>query len=858
MRVTYLKLENVHGIAVGSNKNIIEISFEKSINKIISIQGMNGVGKSVLISSISPFSSVTSVDDRSSISYIIPGKDGYKEIHYWNNGDVFIIKHYYKATKDSHTVKSYFMMNGEELNENGNVRSFESLVEVHLGLTSDMMRLIRLGTNVNSFITLTPAKRKEYIGNLIEEIDVYMKIYKNINEELRVVKVLMTTNSNNIYNCHISDPVVEEEKLRNLNQEIHGYEKNRDKILSKIGKIKSLLSDNDIDDLKRKKQEAESGIREFDRIESQIREQSLSNMTVDKLIQKRSDLQNRKIDIQSKINSYRISIDNALKNKERLELSIKKVTSNNDIQSLINAIESLRNTITMTNSIIKDFVPTGSTSEDIGSIVSKLSSFNQIASMIYTLGNKPINLYIKLKQEGQSVDKFLKDQMKKNFNRLNENDLNILISKVFEDEGIISPNCSSEFNECPYYRLSSLLSDMKDQISESYDDETLRYVQVISNNIDNILNEIDSWIKIKIPDKIRDNFREKKIIENLSLKIPLFDLTEIQEYLSLIKEYEIYQDNVDKLRQYEYQLSIYKKSGVDNQMTEISQLNDNVKFYQANISTLNREIEVVNSGLSDIDYQISLLTKYNDSKKYRKVFESTLESTKRILEPLETASKERTELEFELKQVTNLINLKRENHKELETKLNEYNRLMKEGKELEEKYNDLNIILKATSTKKGIPVIFMKKYLGKIKNLANNLLKLIYDDTLRLGKFEVTQETFEIPYIKNGTKISDVKYSSQSEIALIIMALSFALSNKATGNYNILLLDEIDAGLDEDNRSAFLKMLYMQMSELNAEQVFIISHNLNQMINIPMDVIKMSETGVKSKLQNIIYDATAA
>ena len=86
------------------------------------------------------------------------------------------------------------------------------------------------------------------------------------------------------------------------------------------------------------------------------------------------------------------------------------------------------------------------------------------------------------------------------------------------------------------------------------------------------------------------------------------------------------------------------------------------------------------------------------------------------------------------------------------------------------------------------------------------------------------------------------------------MALSFALSHKATEKYNIILLDEIDAGFDEHNRSAFLKMLHRQMTELKAEQVFIISHNLNNIIDIPVDVIKLSDVGGMNKLQNIIYE----
>ena len=194
-----------------------------------------------LIANISPFAYPTSIDDRSSLSVIREGKNGYKEIHYTKDDDKYIIKHYYKANKTGgHTLKSYFSKNGEELNDNGNVTSFLTLVEIHFGLTQDMMRLLRLGSNVNSFISLTPAKRKEYIGSLIEEIDMYMKIYKKINDDIRVAKVLLTSNNNNLYNCHISDIIVEKDKLSGLNKKISNHEEDRDKIIAKISKIKSL------------------------------------------------------------------------------------------------------------------------------------------------------------------------------------------------------------------------------------------------------------------------------------------------------------------------------------------------------------------------------------------------------------------------------------------------------------------------------------------------------------------------------------------------------------------------------------------------------------------------------------------
>ena len=855
MKVTYLKLENVAGLVAGSNKNIVEIDFSKSINRIIGIVGPNASGKSVLLSSISPFAGVTSIDERSTLSYIVPKKNGYKEIHYQDGDNEFVIKHYYKATDKSHTIKSYFSLNGEELNENGNVRSFLSLVEIHIGITPDMMRLIRLGTNVSSIISLAPAARKEYIGKLIDEIDAYLKIYKDINDEIRLVKTLISSNNVNLYNCHISDPLIENEKLDKITRDISKYEKDKEKVIGKLGTLNSLMSSNNIDDLKKKKHEVESSLNELLRIESDIHNQKLDDTSIDKLITKRSDILSSKIDIQSRINSYRISIDTALKSIERLEASIHKVTSNNDMTSLMNMIISLRESIQNTNSIIKSFIPPDTTtSDDIYQIISKLSSFNTISQTIHTFGTKPVYVYMKLRREGKNVDKWLKEQARNSVSRIKYSDLKILCDEAFQDDGIITPNCETQFEECPYYRFAEAIDTIRSKIEEeSYDSETLRYIQVISQNVDNIMNEIDRIVGIKMPDKLLDHLKESVILSRLSNKLPFFDLSDFEEYLAILREYEIYKRNTEQLKQYEHQLAIYKKSGIDGQMNEIQELKDNIGFYKNNISSLTNQIDEINNQLSSIDNQISLVSRYNDAKKYKKVFETTIESTVKLLEPLENAEREKMELEFELSQLNNLISMNRDSHKQLESRINEYNRLVKEGEELSTKFRELNIILKSVSTKQGVPIIYMKRYLGKIKNFANKLLSLIYGDSFKLLKFVVTEDSFEIPYVKNGTRVSDVKYASQSEFAMSTMALSFALTNRASGRYNIPLLDEVDGGLDEDNRSAFLKMLYMQMQELRAEQVFIISQNLNQMVNVPMDCILLSNVGIKSKLQNVIY-----
>lgn len=856
MRISYLKLENVAGLYVGGNRTSIEIDFNKSINKIIAISGKNAGGKTTLISSLNPFSSVSGIDERSSLPYILSGKDGYKEIHYEKDNDKYIIKHYFKANKTgTHSVKSYIMKNGKELNDNGNVTSFNELIEIHMGLTQESMRLIRIGSNVNSFISLTPARRKEYIGKLIEDIDLYMSVYKKINEDIRVLKVMIQINTNNLYNYHIDDVILEEDKLKKLNKDIKIKEKDKEILISKISKLDSLIKDNDINELRNKEIEANSKLKEIEEVENEIEKYDLSNTDMDSLMNKRNKISDKKIDIQSKINSYRINIDSTLRNIERIEILINKISSNNDINTLVSTIKEFQISIKNTPDIIKNFIPRDVTSNEVLDLLSKLNSYNQISKMIYTFDNKSINAYIKLKYENKNIDKWIKKQIQKNVNRLNQDDIRFMFEKLFKDDDILTPNCDTEYIECPFYRFSELFNQIRDNYDmEYYDEEILKYVQIISNNIDNILNDIDILKRINLPDRYKEIFKESNILDNLKNHLYFFDTKDIQEYLSLLKNYEIYKFNLDKLKDYEYQLSVYKKSGVDSHIEEIKLLKENINHYNENIKNCESEMININNELNDIDKYIGIVTKHNDSKKYKSILISTLENTKKILEPLENANKEKLELDFQLRELNNDLNSLRNLSNSMNIKINEYNKLLNEGKKLSKMKDDLDIILESVGTKKGIPVIYMKKYLSKIQKLANDLLYLIYQDNLKLSKFNISRDSFEVPYIKNGKKIPDIKYGSQSELAMTTMALSFALSYNMTKDYNILLVDEADSGLDETNRFGFIKMLYNQMEHIKSDQVFVISQNLSQMASIPMDVILLSDRDYKNDMENIIFE----
>ena len=854
MKITYIKLENFAGLAIGSNLYNLEIDLSSSINRIVSIIATNCRGKSSLLSYLTPFSGVSNIDERSDISIILQGRDGYKELHFQDHNDTYIIKHFYKAKKEgNHSVKSYFMKNGKELNENGNVSSFIELVEQDMGLTQDMIRLIRLGSNVSSFITLTPTKRKEYIGNLISEIDTYLSIYKKINDDLKVVKILQQNNSMNMQNCHIDDLQIEEENLKQISKSIKEKEREREKIVTNINKINSLMKENNIEELKQKKHSANSSLNEYYSLKEKIKHQNLENISLDNLINKRNEFNNEKLDIQSKINSYKLNIDSSAQIINRLENEIKKITLGNDLQSLHAILNNIKDQIDHTPNIIVNFQYDNISSEKVHEYLMKLNSLNQISTMLYSLGDLPMNIYLHLKMNKKDIDKYLKDQYKHNLSKINQIDIKSILDKVFENDQIIMPNCNTEYAECPYYRLYEYVDNIKNDIDHSIDNETIHSIQVISNNIDNVLNELSRYVNLILPDGIRNEFTEISILQRLEKKLSFFDLSKLEEFLTILREYEVYKDNCKKYREMFDKLQLFQNLGVGGINDEIKHQQSQQIIYKEDIKKLNEGIDIINDNLKLIDDQILLIQKYEELSKYIDIFKHTIESTEKILVPLENAENEKYTLQLSLSKIEVIINNMKDKQRELDIRINDYKSLLKEDKKLSKKYNDLKLILESTSTKKGIPVIYIQEYLKQIQSLSNELLGLIFDD-FKLASFNITADVFEIPYIKNGKYIQDVKYASQSELALSSIAISFALAKYASTKYNILLLDEIDAGLDDVNKKSFLTLLESQMNILKAEQIFVISHNMASMNDVAMDCIKLSEVPFKSELQNIIYE----
>ena len=119
MFIKDLVLENFQNLQTGLGITKLHIDFTKQKNPVCIIIGPNGVGKTSLLSYMTPFATVGDLDIRNSTKPIIIGKNGYKKIILVDEEmNEFEIEHFYTPkSDDSFTIKSYIKMNGLELNK---------------------------------------------------------------------------------------------------------------------------------------------------------------------------------------------------------------------------------------------------------------------------------------------------------------------------------------------------------------------------------------------------------------------------------------------------------------------------------------------------------------------------------------------------------------------------------------------------------------------------------------------------------------------------------------------------------------------------------------------------------------------
>ena len=898
MKITYLKMENLKNILAGMGKSKVEIDFSKGKNDKILLLGGNGSGKSIILSSATPY---RGTNDNRSVDPV-EGKTGKKVIHFDHNGHKYEIEHFYGKNN-----KSYIKKDGRELNENGNIRSFNTVMEEELEISPDYFAIGRLGDNVKNFINYPTAERKKYINKFIPNIDDYLIAYKNSSEKVTLYNKRLKSLNVQLEKYNTLDELLEvkkelEDEKETLGKEISKMEIQLESMLNEIGKLSQDLMDKDnysteiifnkhpqfkemagqylpgvINTI-----EKEALVIQDDLDGTYLKYPKLKGKTLEDCKEKLNELSNKKKlldveleNIEFKVNHYKSQVNdsnskmaeikaklNSFENMDVdqiIEIKTELESRYNDRRNLISHIKSDEFPITLEEAkLLKDDIKllkreSGRVSESRGDLDEKL--FDKYKFDIDTL----IGLY------NTECDK--KDKLEQNIAKLDKE-----MKEIYKESGLVKILEVSEHHdhakECPFVPMAMGVQDRVDGIDGMEEEMKSLHTQlneVIIPRIEVIRNHIKYVKEFKeiIVNSIYNERFEKLGIDKDDYMNTLLvtDSSKFDNKFAIVDDVIGYYTDLEeirtlqtKLESIESKLELNRKIESDR-ITLNEELNVHDKTRTDSLSVLTEEI---NPEKERIEKDIKINTA---STRIYEVLEAKLTKLNNIMDVVNELKELSDEMKvidgkmLELRDQKNqyIVDIDNKNAalNHLIGKLDKANRdyylvesINKELSDISSIYDKLLAVNTSLDPKKGIPLIFINNYLTDIAERANDLLDMAYKGDFFI-KFEVNEKEFKIIVVKgDGTELEDISLASQGETAMTNTSLSLSMLANITKGYNIMYFDEVDGTLDNENRRNFLSVLDRQIKTLGSEQTFIISHN-NEFYSADVDLILLDKYETK-------------
>lgn len=843
MWIKHIILENFASVKVGMKVNKVEIDFSKRKNKICLLTAPNGTGKTSLLSTFTPFASLGNLDVRDSENLILDGKSGYKEITIIDGMNEYLIKHFYSPNKDSHSVKSYISKNGEELNINGNVRSFQAIVESELGIEIGYLKLIRLGNNVTNLLQLTATERKKFLSNLLQDLDVYLNYYKKLTDDSRLLKTQISHVTDKLKRTGIDDVDEAKKSLEFLSDEIKKQESTKDQLLLTLGSLKSSLNEINKEDLKEEKKVLEKKYKKAQNALSETESVKTLSFYEDSLKKEKENIDTRTNLMQNLMDSQSIifrSIDDALKESADAEREYTRVLSQSGIESakevFDNLIEKERDQAPLFKNLRIFY-----TKDELEHLISSLMQIDQILNLAYEFGEGPINRVADLMQDEKNVQNYINNGLLESTSSSDRS--SELLKKFIDGVDGISPEC--DHTKCGLYgiwvEVKNLLKQEEVKRNANDTGEFYKYMDVVYQRLTKCIDIIgtEKGTIQKLPNERKEDFLVDKIFKRIKRLKPIVDLSKYNELLTEVTEYENYLVLKDQIKEADlkYQIALYD-SNIDALEKRVDDTSKKVKSYQKKREELSKDIETVKDYICaakvHADYyenMVVALTEIEDIKSKLSSIDESLDKYSELISEISDTNSHISDVERYLeKSKKDQMNISYaiKEHESLKAELDKYMKL----------YNENFFIKRAMSSKEGIPLEFINIYMSNIQTKINEILDIVYDGDLVIDDFKINADEFRIPYIKDGYLIPDIAQASQGERSFLSMALSLALISESILKYNIILLDEIDGNLDDEKRKKFISILDHLIEMIDGEQIFLISHN-NLFSMYPVDVVSL-------------------
>lgn len=881
MKILYIKLENYIGIYNGRGDNELEIDLSKTTTPIVIIKGYNGSGKSTLLNALNP------MPDGS--DQFIPGIEAKKTIVYQLYTDIIRIEYLYPIKKDGSraTTKAQVFKNDEPLNLTNNVSDAKEIIYTLFKLDSSFLALSQLTSTDRGLADKRPSERKIFVNSSISGIEEYNNMYKTINKKFSMYKSLINSvvsKINKIGNKQELD--ISFNRINNMLEEIV---KERDKALSSVAKIQAKLDDNNAKELIDKYNSLESEIysknlklkdllNELSNIDNSINISNIRQIEKEKSIElatKKNDLKNlneslniinkdlssvnseiqKKIvekttylntDIsQDEINSYNKAVEELNKINSDIKLSDIEISSKEEIISLNKLFDFILEKIQfITDGLIHidyeigyNFILKNKNNNESWKIVEDLRNKIYSANITINENNLQINMLESLAEKAERLK--LRPKTCKNDSCVFIKDA-IEAAKNNPEKELIKLQAINEKTIKELHQLQKDLNEINDCIE-------------MKNKFDLIYNRIISYEFLLKKANLKKLMNYSFLVNmarnnNFSIiKNTKTNLTTIYNLLELKENYEnivsMYKESIESYNR--------NKSIIDSINAEIEFNKEKMNSLQISYKDKESKINEINLWLNNNQDKINNLSLFIETKlPLVERLQSEMVSNIKDKDSLRNRVMQVEEINKDLESSSILVNQINDRYNDIlkQRDILSYNKIMiekyiEELAEYKSKYEKLETIRYYVSPTTGIQTVFMGAYMNNIIIKANELLSLIFNGQFVIQPFVINESEFRIPCLGSGIMNDDISSMSTSQICMISMIISFAMLANADTDYNILKLDEIDGGLDPDNRSQFISLLNSLIQIVNCEQCFLISHNMEYSDKVNM--IDMSAKPVR-------------
>ena len=872
MKLLSIRLENYIGIYNGRGDNILEVDLSQSTSNIVIIRGSNGSGKSTLLKALSPLQ-----DDNTAI---IPGMEGKKTLRYLYNGEVYEILYVHPVKNDGSRgqvkMQVYKGMNRVELNPTWNVTSGKDIIFDLFNLDANFLTLSQLSSEDRGLADKKPAERKKFVNSIINGIEVYNNMYKVITKKYSTFKNMINTISSKIR--QIGN--IEELNARfiNISKQVEDVSSERDKAVIEASKIDAeigiLTRDNNLEEYYKINEEIRDNIDYISASKSQVIDLSKGELSSENLYELKDIIDSSLHTFDKDISKWKseeavanAKIENISREKDETFKSLQtKITkrgtlldggfSDSDLTLYKDTrakIAELENDINSLNSSIKNLSEAEALVNAMEMIVPVLDSlYNGLDAT--TKKEKYDFVKTTLDNDGKYVDQTI--ELYRTYNEVSrtvgELESEVLAYEILFDKAkslALRPK-ECKIDDCSFVKEAieasskhpeKRINDINKEISESKtllkslekDIESYKELYDFNKRFTNLHGMVLSFRKLleKSPvDYIIDPYQLLASLDHME-KL-MIDFNQIRGIFNIITTKSNYEEIIESLKEpaAKYEAN---KALIDELDSDIASLKDKLTTIDNRLMAEKDAISETVTDISLTEFKIEVYTKCKslvdeciglDTR--NEELQAQINSLSDIALKVKTLDARMAEAKSRADRLNNDLN----------AILNERDKIASNKTLLEDYIRDLDLYNKNFSILEtiryylspttGIQTVFMRTYMGNIILKANELLSLIFNGQFIIQPFVINEAEFRIPCLGNGLVNDDISSMSTSQICMISMILSFAILSNSSTDYNILKLDEIDGGLDTENRIQFIGLLKQLISMVGCEQCFLISHNM--------------------------------